>query len=79
MKIPAIKRIAEKYTLEELRAAEQALSEEKMPAIEIEGDDEGEKLTHAFAALWIREQMEKGLDFNQALRDYTQKVRGSIS
>ncbi len=79
MKIPVIRKIVEKYTLQELQAAEQALAEGLEPAIEIEGDDEGEKLTHAFAALWIREQMEKGVELNQALRDYTQKVRNSIS
>jgi hypothetical protein len=79
MKIPAIKRMVELYSLEELKAAELALSQEEKPAIAIEGEDEGEQLTHAFAAMWIKEKIAQGVEFNQALRDYTQMVRGSIS
>jgi hypothetical protein len=47
---------------------------------EVEGSDEGEKLTHILAAIWILEQMESTrVDFKTALREYTQKVRESIS
>ena len=79
MKIPVIKKLVEKYSKEELQAAEEALAEEKTPQIEIDGEDEGEKLTHAFAALWIKEKVNKGVDFKVALREYTNKVRESIS
>ena len=54
MKIPAIKKAVENYSIDELKAAEEALyAEEKLPA-EIEGDDEGEELTHVLAAIWIK-------------------------
>lgn len=80
MKIPVIKQLVETYTVEELRAAEEALAEEQKPAIEIAGDDEGEQLTHAFAAIYILEKIqEEGMEFKAALRDYTGKVRSSIS
>ncbi len=79
MKIPVIKKLVETYTIEALQAAEAALLEEQEPAIEIEGEDEGEKLTHAFAAAFILNEMAEGKDFKTALRTYTQKVRGSIS
>lgn len=81
MKIPAIKKIIEaKYTLEMLDEAEEALINEKEPAIEIEGEDDGEQLTHIFAAKWIIENMQStGTDFKTSLRAYTQKVRNSIS
>lgn len=81
MKIPAIKKLVEaKYTLEMLDEAEEALINEEQPAIEIEGADDGEQLTHIFAAKWIIENMaESGVDFKTALRNYTQKVRNSIS
>ena len=80
MKIPVIKKLVETHDIATLRAAEEALAEERTPAIEIAGDDEGEQLTHAFAALSIREQMEQeGLDFKSALRAYTSRVRSSIS
>lgn len=80
MQIPVIKKLVEQYSVEELQAAEEALAEEQRPAIDIPGVDEGEKLTHAFAAIFILDKMKtEGLEFKKALREYTSKVRTSIS
>lgn len=80
MKIPAIKKLVENNSLEELMAAEAAIVDEQQPAIEVEGEDEGEQLTHVLAAVWILNEMEdNGTDFKTALREYTKKVRVSIS
>lgn len=80
MKIPAIKKLVDNYSLEQIKAAEEALANEQQPEIEIEGSDEGEQLTHAYAAIWILEKMKNdNVDYKTALREYTQKVRNSIS
>ncbi len=80
MKIPVIKKLVETCSLDALLRAEEDLVEERVPAIEIDGDDEGEKLTHIFAAIYIHKKMkDEGADFKTALRDYTRKVRTSIS
>ncbi len=80
MQIPVIKKLIENYSVEQLQQAEEAIAEEKISAIEIEGKDAGEKLTHAYAALWILEQInENKTDFKTELRNYTKKVRMSIS
>ena len=81
MKIPAIKKLVEQYDLEQLHEAEEALGEEREPSIVIEGEDEGEQLTHVIAAVWILEKMQEDpeLAFKDALRLYTGKVRESIS
>lgn len=80
MKIPVIKKIVEQYTIEHLQQAEEALLNEQTPAIVIEGDDEGEKLTHVLASIFIKEHIaEHKCDYNTALRAYSQKVRNSIS
>ncbi len=80
MKIPEIKRLVETYTAEELLAAEEKLTNEEMPDIEVKGDDEGEQLTHILAATFILGKMDQeGADFKTALREYTGKVRESIS
>ncbi len=80
MKIPAIKKLVETYSLTDLVAAEEAILEEQQPAIAVEGEDEGEQLTHVLAAVWILNDMEdNGSDFKTALREYTKKVRVSIS
>lgn len=79
MKIPAIKKLVESYQLPQLQDAEAALLEEQQPAIDIEGDDEGEQLTHVLAAIYIKDKMDNhGTAFNQALRDFSQRVRNSI-
>ena len=80
MKIPVIKQLTEKYSIEELRKAESEIEEGLTPSLEIPGDDEGEQLTHAYAAAWILEKIQQEkLDFKDALRSYTAMVRGSIS
>lgn len=80
MKLPVIRHLAETFSIDQLREAEDCLLNEKNPAIEIEGDDEGEMLTHVLGAIDILEDMQKsGSDFRTALRNYTQRVRNSIS
>ena len=80
MKIPVIKKLAEQFSIAELEKAEAVLYEELQPDIEIPGEDEGEQLTHVMASLEIlREIRETGCEFNVALRNYTQRVRNSIS
>jgi hypothetical protein len=80
MKIPAIKKLVETQTMDALMAAEAAILDEQPLAIEVEGDDEGEQLTHVMAAVWILNNMQDtGADFKTALREYTKKVRVSIS
>jgi hypothetical protein len=80
MKIPVIKKLVETYDKNELKKAEADIEEGKNPEIDIPGEDEGEQLTHAYAAAWILEKMsEENTDFKKALRAFTSKVRGSIS
>jgi hypothetical protein len=79
MKIPAIKKLVENHSIEDLNKAEEALLEEQKPEIDIDGDDEGEQLTHIFGARFILEKMQAGMDFKEALREFTGKVRTSIS
>jgi hypothetical protein len=80
MQIPVIKKLVETRSVEELEEAENCLLEEKKLPFEIEGNDDGEVLTHIMAATWIIEKIEKDtVPFPKALRAYTEKVRTSIS
>ncbi|MCX7743804.1 MAG: hypothetical protein N2167_04475 [Flavobacteriales bacterium] len=79
MKIPAIKKLVEQADMESLRQAEQSLYDEQPLPIEVDGEDEGEKLTHVLAAIYIKERMAQGDDFTTALRAYSQRVRNSIN
>ncbi|MEQ9262799.1 MAG: hypothetical protein RLP14_06530 [Owenweeksia sp.] len=79
MKVPAVRKLL-KTELDVLRKAEEDLSEERSPEIEIEGEDEGEKLTHVFGAIWIKEQVASGaMNEKEALRAFMDKVRTSIN
>ncbi len=80
MKPTAIKKLL-KFDIAELKKAEELLCEEKPPPIDIEGDDEGEKLTHIFGAIFIKEKLasDKNADERTALREFMGKVRNSIN
>jgi hypothetical protein len=80
MKIPVIKKLVEEASIEDLKKAEEAILDEQKPEIEIDGKDEGEQLTHVLAAIWIKEDMQaNNLGFKDSIRNYSQKVRKSIS
>ena len=80
MKLPVIKQLVTDHSLEELVEAEEAFLEEQSPKIKVDGEDEGEQLTHVMAAAWVKHEMEKeGIPLNKAVRNYTVKVRNSIS
>lgn len=80
MQIPVIKKIADQYSIKELKKAEECLLEEAPLEIDVDGEDEGEQLTHILAAIWVKEEMEKeGINVGKAVRNYTVKVRNSIS
>ncbi|MFY0652332.1 MAG: hypothetical protein JXQ96_09880 [Cyclobacteriaceae bacterium] len=80
MQIPVIKKLVEAYSVEQLEDAEAAILEEQAPGIEVEGEDDGEQLTHVMAAVWIMEKMENDqIPFPKAMRAYTAKVRESIN
>jgi hypothetical protein len=80
MDIKVIKELVAKYAVEQLQNAEESLLEGNVPEIEIEGQDEGEQLTHVLAAIFCQQEMnETGCTINEAIRAYSKKVRNSIS
>lgn len=80
MKLPFIQKIVDTYTIDQLKAAEEALLNEQEPEIDLFGEDEGEQLTHCLAGIWVLEEMQKnGSTAREALRAYAQRVRKSIS
>lgn len=79
MNIAAIKDLTSRASVEELKAAEEAILNGDSPAISVPGNDEGEQLTHVLAAIYVLEQMANGVDTMMAIRSYAQRVRASIS
>lgn len=80
MKLPVIKQLVEIYSIEELQQAEQNLLNEEPINIEVEGDDEGEQLTHILGAIDVLERVKnENKDKSTALREFFQRVRNSIN
>jgi hypothetical protein len=80
MKVPEIKKLCEIYSIVQLQEAEENILNEQPLSIEVGGDDEGEQLTHVLAAIWCLQDMkENKTALPQAIRNYTVKVRNSIS
>ena len=80
MKVPVIKKLVEQYSLEQLRAAEEALLNEEKPAIDLGADDPGDQLTHVIGAIQVHETVARGqADLKTALRLFIDRVRNSIN
>jgi hypothetical protein len=80
MKLNEVKRLAETHTPAELQTAATAIENGEQPTIAVHGDDEGEMLTHLLGALDVHQRMtDEGVDFRTALREFTNRVRESIS
>lgn len=80
MKLSEIKRIAVTYPIEQLKQAEADILAGKTPEIEVNGEDDGEKLTHILASIDVITLMnENQLDLNAAVRKFSERVRSSIS
>jgi len=80
MNINSIKAIVENYSIAQMQTAENELLNEEPLSINIEGKDEGEKLTHILAAIFCKQEMQKdNITIIQAIRLYSQRVRGSIN
>lgn len=80
MNVAAIKKLVEAYSIQQLNQAEDDLINERALSIEIDGEDEGEKLTHILAAVFCKQEMDKSaININQAVRLYSQRVRDSIN
>lgn len=80
MKISAIKKLVEQYSLEQCVQAESDLCEGNTTSIQIDGDDEGEQLTHVLAAIDIHQRIQlENKDMKTAIREFSERVRSSIS
>lgn len=80
MKAPVVRAAAAAYDLDQIAAAIEAIAERgEEPAIPVDGDDLGEKLTHLLLAQRIRTRMAAGEDLKDAFRAEMAAVRGTLA
>lgn len=78
MQIPAIKKLLN-HTASQLEEAKVNLLNYETLQIYVDGVDDGEKMTHVCAAIWILDHMKMyGTNINTALRAYTAMVRNAF-
>ena len=78
MKAGTIRKLATKHDAATLEAAAEALIEGEELAIEVDGEDDGERLTHVNLALRIRQRVDGGEDVREAFRAVIGQVRGLL-
>lgn len=79
MKINVVKKLAEEYDIEKMNHLVGQLENGETLSHPVEGDDEGEQLTHLLGATWILEQMKaNNTDLRTELRNFAGRVRESI-
>ena len=79
MKAAEARRLAETHSSSALSEAAEALGEEKAPAFEVQGEDDGERLTHVLLALRIRSRMDDGESARDAFRHVMAGVRDVLT
>lgn len=76
MQIAVVRKLASEHSLDELKAAEEALMNEQALPFEVGGSDEGEQLTHVLSAMEILQLMQdQNTDLTTAIRTFSQRVR----
>lgn len=78
MKAGTIRKLANEYSAEALESAIEALVEGETLPITVDGEDDGERLTHVNLALRIRRRADSGEDLKVVFRDVMAQVRGLL-
>lgn len=78
MKAGTIRKLARDREVDELQRAIDALIEGEDLPFEVQGEDEGEQLTHCNLALRIRQRVDAGEPLKDVFRDVMGQVRGLL-
>ncbi len=78
MKVPVVRTLVETVPLEKIQEAILAFEKDRTNILNVEGADDGEKLSHLLVAEFALKKIAKGMKLNEALREYSQRVRSMI-
>ena len=79
MKPAEARRLATEHDSAAIDAAIEALLDERDAAIDVHGEDHGERLTHCLLAKRIRERVDRGEPLKDAFRAVMAEVREVVS
>ena len=79
MDIKAIKELATQYTVEELNSFAQKLENGETPNTPHSKEDPGDLLSDFIQAAEVRMLMNQGLEMKEAIREFSKRVRQTLS
>ncbi len=79
MKPAVVRSLVETHDLATLEIAAETFESSLKNTLNVAGDDDGEILSHLLVSIFVKKKMAKGLALNEALREYSQKVRKIIA
>ena len=75
MKAAVIRKLSRAHDAATLAACAEALMGGAAPPVEVEGEDDGERLTHVMLAQRVRAAVDGGADAGEAFREVMSSVR----
>jgi len=78
MKAGAVRKVAKAYSIEQIDAGIEAITEREEEILEVDGDDMGERLTHLLLGRRVRSRVDAGEDLKTAFRAEMGAVRGTL-
>jgi len=77
--LAVVKELANKFSKDQLNEAVAAFESDRTNTLSVEGKDEGEILSNLLVAAFVRTRMDKGMPMQDAIREYSSRVRGMIA
>jgi hypothetical protein len=78
MDVKSIKNLAEKYSAEELNRFADEFEATGNPPVKTQ-DDAGDQMSDYLQAAELRQYVDQGLSINEALREFSKRIRGVLS
>lgn len=78
MDIKSIKELAQKYSVEELGKYADDFETTGVPPVKTQ-EDPGEQMSDYLMAAELRSYLDKGLPLNEAVREFSKRVRGVLT
>jgi hypothetical protein len=73
--VAEVRRIASEQSASRIDEAVAAFERDRTNLLGVQGQDDGEIMSHLLVAQFVRVRMDRGNDLNAALREYAQRVK----
>jgi hypothetical protein len=78
MDVKALKELAQKYTVDELNGFADEFENTGIAPVKTQ-EDAGDQMSDYLQAAELRQYIDKGMNINEAMREFSKRVRGVLS